>query len=287
MCNKKLEGNGEEPSNTNSEISGPADPSTGATPIDSDKLKAYIELFKHWDAGFWTAVQMFLVAEGLLFTAFFAARQIAEAATFPFGPVFVAVAGFALAGIWAVVLARKRTYVVGAENLLRHGLPGLYGKPGHDLSRPDAAGTLKAEQDRCAREGCFDRLGSCSSAAAVKVGLPVVIGVLWFLLLGYIVCVWRTAHPTTGAQCTSAPVVFGAFWLFLVVYIVCEWQTAHPTTGAQCISAPRASGSTKEQPPLREGEVRSNVQPPPESGPDDGAPKENAEPPPGAQERSK
>lgn len=92
---------------------------------DAERAKLRVELFKHWDNGYWTAANLLLVAQGALLAGYFTAtRTILDPNGAPVAPEAVASVGVPLAGVvvaamWMFVLHRKRSFVETVEHRIR------------------------------------------------------------------------------------------------------------------------------------------------------------------------
>jgi hypothetical protein len=91
-----------------------------------DKLKGYTDLFVHWDSSYWYAFYVFLVLQGALIVAFtdvYTSNAPNGRDTILF---IIPMGGLILSGLWMLVMNRKFTYTLGAQEQLKTIIPEVY-----------------------------------------------------------------------------------------------------------------------------------------------------------------
>ena len=90
------------------------------------KLKAYTNLFIHWDSNYWYAFYVFLLLQGsfiVAFTQIFLRETINNRLIFL---TYISISGCVLSIIWLFVMNRKMTYTYGAEEELKKKIPEIW-----------------------------------------------------------------------------------------------------------------------------------------------------------------
>jgi hypothetical protein len=135
-------------------------------PSESNSLPARrlgdcIDLFRHWDDGFWSAVNVFLVTEGLLVAGAAPIFTIAGPSLRPLGAALLGLVGLAFSLGWMLVLNRKSLYVWWAWQQINALAPEFSMPPG---LRPSI-------------------LTRYSSGRLMRTGFPAAFACLWTLVL--------------------------------------------------------------------------------------------------------
>jgi len=156
------------------------------------KLTAAVSLFTHWDQGFWYTIYVFMLAEGLVLNAFGQAAGLVSGVLLSSSPSFgrftVGIFGVALSEIWLLISVRQRTYLRGAEVIIRTALSDVY----------------------TAQEALQKGLAKFPSGAIASRCLPLMFLLLWVLIVA-------SAIP---ASLTAESLAFVATLVVLLVPLV-------------------------------------------------------------------
>lgn len=137
-----------------------------------DRLKAYTDLYIHWDSTYWYAFYVFLILQGsfiVAFTQVFINEKLPDRPNFLF---IISMSGLALSLIWLFVMNRKMTYTLGAQEQLKTQVPMIY-ESAHNLQ------TFSWKKPRT-------YLTWMSSALLVHTVFPILFIAFWILSLSVI-----------------------------------------------------------------------------------------------------
>jgi hypothetical protein len=87
-----------------------------------DKMKTSVELFKHWDNGYWSSFNYFIALQGMLLAALGLAIKSTETGMSQFAKSFAmmfCVLGMFLSIFFLFILSKKRSFVEGAEKVIK------------------------------------------------------------------------------------------------------------------------------------------------------------------------
>src|SRR6185295_11384900 len=90
-----------------------------------EPLAYVVDLFKHWDSGYWTAVNVFVLTQAALLAGLAAAAKDENPTATALRGV-IPVVGAVIVVLWMFVLGRKRAFIEGAEKTIGAELGDLY-----------------------------------------------------------------------------------------------------------------------------------------------------------------
>jgi hypothetical protein len=93
---------------------------------EDEKLKAYTDLFIHWDSSFWYAFYVILVIQGALIVAFTDVYLSADSNIRSNILFIVSSGGVILSFLWFCLMHRKFSYTIGIQDQLKMKIPEVY-----------------------------------------------------------------------------------------------------------------------------------------------------------------